>query len=94
MPVLPFLIGLVVGAAAVTTLRGDRGRAAMQEASERLREVYGETGAAVRAATVSGLDRVREAIAPTAAAPAAAAPKHRKQAKASRKKASKSARAG
>lgn len=68
MPLLPFIAGLAAGAAAVTALRSERARAALNATGTHL--------SSVRQAAQSGLDKFRRpaAEAPAAEVPAAAEP--------------------
>jgi hypothetical protein len=68
--VLPFVAGLIAGAAAVTALRGERARSMMSETGERLRAVYGEAQSGVRAAARAGFDFLRAPASAPEPAPA------------------------
>lgn len=78
--VLPFVAGLIAGAAAVSALRGERARSVMQDTGARLRSAYDSAESGVRTAARSGFDLLRgvkpapagEAESAAAATPAAA----------------------
>jgi len=57
--VLPFVAGLIVGAAAVSALRGERARSVLQDTGARLRTAYDEAQSGVRTAARSGFDLMR-----------------------------------
>ncbi len=57
--VLPFVAGLVAGAAVVSALRGERARSVMQDTGARLRAVYDEAESGVRTVARSGFDLLR-----------------------------------
>jgi hypothetical protein len=67
--VLPFIAGLIAGAAAVSALRSERGRSLVNDTGARLRTACGEAASGVRAAARSGIDLLRGATA-RAATPA------------------------
>lgn len=74
--VLPFVVGLVAGAAAVSALRAPRAQAVMHDAGARLRTAYGDAHSSVRQAACSGMERLcgtTDASAPPATATTAAA---------------------
>lgn len=78
--VLPFVAGLIAGAAAVSALRGERARSVMQDTGARLRSAYDGAESGVRTAARSGFDLLRgvkpapagEAESSVSATPAAA----------------------
>jgi hypothetical protein len=94
--VLPFVAGLIAGAAAVAALRSERGHALVDESGARLRAACGEAGAGVRAAARSGIDLLRSATAraPTPAKEDAAPGDHVAQAEKATKPARRRAAAG
>lgn len=62
MAPLPFLAGLIAGAAAVAALRSDRGRAIINETGQRLRGAVNEAESGVRAAAEAGLGLLRRGV--------------------------------
>lgn len=58
---LPFIAGLIAGAAAVSALRSERGRALVNDTGARLRTAYDDAESGVRTATRSGFDMLRGA---------------------------------
>lgn len=67
IPLLPFVAGLVAGAAAVSALRSERAKAALNETGSRLRSAAATAESGVRAAAQSGLALVRRTVAEKAA---------------------------
>ncbi|OGS91250.1 MAG: hypothetical protein A2Z95_01980 [Gallionellales bacterium GWA2_60_18] len=73
IPLLPFFAGLAAGAAAVSALRSERAKRALNETGSRLRTVASGAENSVRAAARSGIallhrpDSAAEAPAPAAA---------------------------
>ncbi len=57
--VLPFVAGLIAGAAAVSAMRGERARSVLQDTGARLRSAYDEAQSGVRTAARSGFDLMR-----------------------------------
>jgi hypothetical protein len=80
IPLLPFVAGLVVGAAALSALRSERTRKTLNETGARLRGAAHTAEEGVRAAARSGLTLLRGAAAekpvkaPARAKPAAKKP--------------------
>lgn len=70
---LPFIVGLIAGVAAVTALRSERARAAMNETGARLRTAVDDAESGARAAVQAGLGVFRRAPGEATAAPAAPA---------------------
>lgn len=58
---LPFIAGLIAGAAAVSALRSERGRALANDTGARLRSAYDDAESGVRSAARSGFDMLRGA---------------------------------
>lgn len=89
--VLPFVAGLIAGAATVSVLRSERTHAALQATSAHLRTAYEEAQSGVRTAARSGLDRMRGLASPPAPAveaePAAAAEPEKPARRSARRKA-------
>jgi len=56
---LPFVAGLIAGAAAVSALRGERARSVLQDTGARLHTAYDEAQSGARAAARSGFDLMR-----------------------------------
>lgn len=78
IPLLPFVAGLAIGAAAVSALRSKRAREALDHTGARLRGALDEAQSSVRAATRSGISLLRRsagADAATTVAPEAGAGK-------------------
>lgn len=71
IPLLPFIAGLVAGAAALSALRTDRAKTALNQTGIRLRAAASEVESSVRTVAQSGLSKLRSA--PVAEAPAKAA---------------------
>lgn len=71
---LPFLAGLVAGAALVGALRGERTRSVMNDAGVRLRGACDEAQRGARAAARSGFDLFRGGAKPEAQPETSAAP--------------------
>ncbi len=59
MPLLPFVAGLVAGAAVISALRSERARSVLDDTGSRLRTVVSEAESGVRAAAESGLAMLR-----------------------------------
>ncbi|MBM4180191.1 MAG: hypothetical protein FJ209_01375 [Betaproteobacteria bacterium] len=96
--VLPFVAGLIAGAAAVSAMRGERARSVLQDTGARLRTAYDEAQSGVRTAARSGFDLMRgltSASAPAVEAESAAPAKPVKPARkpAARKSVAKAASA-
>lgn len=72
--ILPFVAGLVVGAAAISALRSERARQTMDSAGARLRSAAHVAEDGVRAAAQSGLALWRGATVPATVAETPAAP--------------------
>ena len=68
---LPFIVGLIAGVAAVTALRSERARAAMNETGARLRTAVDDAESGARAAVQAGLGVFRRAPGESSAAPEA-----------------------
>jgi len=62
IPTLPFILGLVAGAAAVSVLRSERGRALLGSSAQQLRQTYAQAESQVSAAARSGLEHWRSAL--------------------------------
>jgi len=67
IPLLPFIAGLAVGAAAIATLRSERARSALNETGTRLRSAANTAESSVRSAAQSGLALLRSTSAGTPA---------------------------
>lgn len=83
IPLLPFVAGFVVGAAALSALRSERARQTLNDTGARLRGAAHTVEEGVRAAARSGLTLLRGAAAEAAAEKPLEAPT---KAKAARKK--------
>jgi hypothetical protein len=70
LPLLPFIAGLAVGAVAISALRSERTKSALNETGSRLRKAANAAEDKVRAATQSGLAMLHRSSAPTDEAPA------------------------
>jgi len=70
IPLLPFIAGLAVGAAAISALRSERTKRALNETGTHLRKAASAAESKVRAATQSGLAMLHRPSAPTDVAPA------------------------
>jgi len=64
IPTLPFILGLVAGAAAVSVLRSERGRALLGSSAQQLRQTYAQAETQVCAVARSGLERLRAGAQP------------------------------
>ncbi len=65
IPLLPFFAGVVVGAAALSALRSERTRTALNQTGARLRTAASEAESGVRAAAQSGLALLRGTVTET-----------------------------
>jgi len=74
IPALPFILGLVAGAAAVSALRSERGRALLGSSAQQLRQTYEQAESQVGAAARSGLERMRSTLPPCCGTEPSAAP--------------------
>lgn len=74
IPTLPFILGLVAGAAAVSALRSERGRALLRSSAQQLRQTYEQAESQVGAAARSGLERMRSTLPPCCGTEPSAAP--------------------
>jgi len=65
LPLLPFIAGLAVGAVAISALRSERTKSALNETGTRLRKAANAAEDKVRAATKSGLAMLHRSPTPT-----------------------------
>ncbi len=75
IPALPFIIGLVAGAAAASALRSERGRAWLGNSAQQMRQSCEQAESQFSATARSGLERLRAVLPAHCGAASDAAPK-------------------